>query len=123
MLADFNFYKTRYNGLIITDANIYEHFGERAGDELALYSNKAVFSNNNEEAQNALKRCACRIADILYSQYNTQKDGKNILSESVAGYYSATYGDVTNEQIKHQINSAIKLYIGRYLVGARKVAW
>jgi hypothetical protein len=32
----------------------------------------------------------------LFSQYNTQKDGKNILSESVAGYYSATYGDVTS---------------------------
>lgn len=122
MLADFNYYKTKYNGIVISDANIYEHFGERASDELALYSNRAVFKDD-AEAENALKRCACRVADILFSQYSSQKDGKKILSESIAGYYSASYGDITNDEIKRQINTAVKLYLGRFILGTKKVMW
>ena len=124
MLADYNFYHTTYKGLVFTDATSYEYYGERASDELALYSNKRVFSED-QTAQSQLKKCACRIADILYSSSNGGKTLKNgaISSESVVGYYSVSYGTVTSEQVQNQINTAIRLYIGRYVLGSKPVMW
>lgn len=123
MLANYEFYKNKYKGIVIADANSYEYFGERASDELALYSSKNIFSED-EVASEQLKRCACRIADILYSTSNGGKSiGKSITSESVAGYYSVSYAQATESQIKLQINIAIKLYIGRYILGNKKVIW
>ena len=121
MLADYDFYKTTYKGIVFADANSYEYFGERAGEELALYSSKTIFQESGE-ASLQLKRCACRVADILYSSSNGGK-GKPITSESVAGYYSVSYSQVTNDEIKRQINTAIKLYIGKYILGSKKVLW
>ena len=122
MLADYDFYKNTYKGIVFADANSYEYFGERAGEELALYSSKSIFSED-ENASNQLKRCACRIADILYSSTGGNKNGKQVTSESVAGYYSVSYAQVTDSQIKAQINTAIKLYIGKYILGSKKVLW
>ena len=121
MLADYDFYKNTYKGIVFADANSYEYFGERASEELALFSSKSIFQENGE-ASLQLKRCACRIADILYSSTNGGK-GKSVASESVAGYYSVSYSQVTNEQIKAQINTAIKIYIGKYILGSKKVLW
>lgn len=122
MLADYDFYKNTYKGIVFADANSYEYFGERAGEELALYSSREVFKDN--EASLQLKRCACRIADILYSSTNGGKSiGKSITSESVAGYYSVSYAQATDSQIKAQINTAIKLYIGKYILGSKRVLW
>ena len=123
MLADYDFYKNTYKGIVFADANSYEYFGERAGEELALYSSRSIF-NEDVTAKEQLKRCACRIADILYSSTNGGKSiGKNVSSESVAGYYSVSYATATNEEIKRQINTAIKLYIGKYILGSKKVLW
>lgn len=116
MLADYDFYKNVYKGIVIADANSYEYFGERAGDELALYS----YLENNTDMQ----KCACAIADILYSTSSGGKAiGKNVTSESIAGYYSVSYGSVTQAEIKSQINSAIKKYLGKYVCGAKRVMW
>lgn len=123
MLADYDFYKDEYKGIVITDANSYGYFGERASDELALYSNRQVF-NEDVNAKEQLKKCACRIADILYSTTNGGKAiGKSITSESVAGYYSVSYAQDSNSQVKGQINTAIKLYIGKYILGVKRVLW
>ena len=123
MLANYEFYKNKYKGIVIADANSYEYFGERASDELALYSSKNIFSED-EVASEQLKRCACRIAEIFYSTSNGGKSiGKSITSESVAGYYSVSYAQATDTQIKSQINTAIKLYIGKYIIGVKKVLW
>lgn len=123
MLADYTFYQNEYKGIVFADANSYEYFGERAGEELALYSCLSIFSEDIT-AKNLLKRCACRIADILYSSTNAGKTiDKNIASESVAGYYSVSYATVTNEQTKSQIRTAINLYIGRYIIGSKRVLW
>lgn len=123
MLADYDFYKKTYKGIVFADANSYEYFGERAGEELALFSSRSIF-NEDITAKEQLKRCACRIADILYASTNGGKSiGKNVSSESVAGYYSVSYSQATESQIKGQINTAIKLYIGKYLLGSKKVLW
>lgn len=123
MLADFDFYRREYKGIVIADANSYGYFGERASDELALYSQYAIFSDD-VTAKQQLKRCACRIADILYSSTNGGKTiGKSVTSESVAGYYSVSYSAPTNAQIQGQINTAIKLFIGKYILGNKKVLW
>lgn len=123
MLADYDFYKNTYKGIVFADANSYEYFGERAGEELALFSSRSIF-NEDITAKEQLKRCACRIADILYASTNGGKSiGKNVSSESVAGYYSVSYSQATESQIKGQINTAIKLYIGRYILGSKKVLW
>ena len=123
MLADYDFYKNEYKGIVITDANSYGYFGERASDELALYSSRSIF-NEDVTAKQQLKKCACRIADILYSTTNGGKSiGKSITSESVAGYYSVSYAQATESQIKAQINTAIELYIGKYILGVKRVLW
>lgn len=122
LVADYDFYKNEYKGIVIADANSYAYFGERASDELALFSQRKVF-DDDETAQNQLKRCACRIADILYASTNGKGVNKNITSESIAGYYNVSYGQVDLKQVQGQINSAITLYIGKYLIGSKKVMW
>ena len=119
MLADFLFYKNEYKGIVIEDANSYDFFAERASDELALFSDRKIF--DDEKARCQLKKCACRIADILYSSTNGKGVNKSISSESVAGYYSVTYSAVDEKQVRSQINTAINLYIGRYLMSAKSV--
>lgn len=122
MLADYNFYVNEYKGIVIADANSYGYFGERASDELALFSNREIFETD-ETAKTQLKKCACRIADIMYASTNGKGVSKNITSESVAGYYSVSYSQVDTKQIQGQINTAINLYIGRYLLGSKRVIW
>ena len=123
MLADYDFYKSTYKGIVFADANSYGYFGERASDELALYSNRQIFAKD-DTANEQLKKCACRIADILYSTTNKGKmDGKTVTSESIAGYYSVSYATATDAQIRSQINTAIKLYIGTYILGSKPVMW
>lgn len=123
MLADYDFYKNTYKGIVFADADSYEYFGERASEELALYSSRSVF-NEDVTAKEQLKRCACRIADILYSSTNGGKSiGKSVTSESVAGYYSVSYAQTNDSQVNGQINTAIKLYIGKYILGVKSVLW
>lgn len=117
--ADFDFYRNDDHGILIKNYEDYAYFAERAGDELAPFANRIP---EDEEAQTALKRCSCRIADILYGDWKQSKNGvSKISSESVSGYYSVSYATPTYGQIRIQINSAITLYIGRYVLGARKV--
>ena len=117
--ADFEYYQNDYHGILITSADDYAYFAERAGDELAPFANRVP---DTEEGQTGLKRCACRIADILYGDWKQSKNGvSKINSESVSGYYSVSYATPTYGQIRLQINSAIALFIGRYVLGARKV--
>lgn len=116
MLADYDFYKNTYKGIVIADANSYEYFGERASDELAPF----LFIEDTE----ALQKCACSIADILYSTSSAGKAiGKSITSESVAGYYSVSYAAMSQAEIKSQINSAIRKYLSKYICGAKRVMW
>lgn len=117
--ADYMFYVNEYKGILISSADDYAYFAERAGDELAPFANRVP---DTEEAQTALKRCACRIADILYGDWKQSKNGvSKISSESVSGYYSVSYATPTYGQVRLQINSAIALYLGRYVLGARRV--
>ena len=117
--ADFDYYQNAYHGILITSANDYASFAERAGDELAPFANRVPAT---DDGQTALKRCACRIADILYGDWKQSKNGvSKISSESVSGYYSVSYATPTYGQIRLQINSAIALYLGRYVLGARQV--
>lgn len=120
MIADFEFYKNNFKGIIITTDKDYEPFAERAGDELARYVGRI---SDTDEAQTALKRCACRIADILYGDFKLSKYGSasgKISSESVSGYYSVTYGNTSGNEalklLKYQINTAIALYLGKWLL-------
>ena len=117
--ADFDYYQNAYHGILITSADDYAYFAERAGDELAPFANRVP---TTDDGQTALKRCACRIADILYGDWKQSKNGASkINSESVSGYYSVSYATPTYGQIRLQVNNAIALYIGRYVLGARQV--
>lgn len=122
MLADYGFYKNTYKGIVFADATSYEFYGERASDELAPYSNRAVFTSD-EAAATQLKKCACRIADILFSATSGNAQGKAVSSENIVGYYSATYAVKTDAQVRSEISAAIKLYLGAYILGARRVLW
>ena len=122
MLADYNFYHGTYKGIVFSDATSYEYYGERASDELAPYSNMAVFTTD-ETAATQLKKCACRIADIMFSAMNGGKQGKAVQSENIVGYYSATYAVKTDAQVRSEVSAAIKTYLGAYILGARRVIW
>lgn len=122
MLADYNYYKNTYKGIVFSDATSYEFYGERASDELAPYSDKAVFTTD-EKAASQLKKCACKIADILFSATSGNAQGNAVASENIVGYYSATYAVKTDAQVRSEVSAAIKLYLGAYILGARRVAW
>lgn len=118
--ADFDFYQNEYKGIIITDGGKYGYFSERAGDELAPFVK--MIPQDDGEAQSALKKCACAIADILYGDFNQSKNGfARINSESVNGYYSVSYSAVDDVTLKKKINANIVKYIGAYITCARKV--
>lgn len=119
MIADYNFYKNEYKGIVFADAKSYEYYGERASDKLALYSTR--FTDGDRLI--ALQKCACKIAEILVSQTNGGKQGKNVTSESIAGYYSVSYQNKTDAEINASINGAIREYLGGYLLGSKKVMW
>ena len=116
--ADFDFYQNEYKGILVKNSGEYAYFAERAGDELALFANRVP---NTDEAQMALKKCSCKITDIFYGDYKSSKNGQKISSESVSGYYSVSYTVNDNAQIRRMVNSAIALYIGKYVLGARLV--
>lgn len=125
MIADFEYYKNEFHGIIIPSEEEYNYFAERAGDELALYVNRLP---NTDDAKIALKRCACRVADIIYGDFKLSKYGSQnarISSESVSGYYSVSFSTMGGTEairaLKRQINTAITLYLGKYILGARKV--
>lgn len=123
--ADFDYYKKSFHGIIIEKESEYGYFAEGAGDELASFAPRVP---KTEDAQTALKRCACRIADILYGDFKLSKYGSSqgkITSESVSGYYSVSYGSKESvngvSATRQAVNTAITLYLGRYILGARKV--
>ena len=127
MTADFEFYRDTFKGITIASEEEYGYAAERASDELAPY---VAFIPNTAEAQRALKKCACKIADIVYGNYKTSKFGEaggKIASESVSGYYSVSYGVATGAEAlrayQAQINAALSLYLGRYLNRPAKVAY
>lgn len=110
--ADWTFYRDVYLGIIIESAEAYGYFAERASDELARYA-KCV--PQTEEAQTALKKSNCAIADILYNDFSASKHGQRIASESVSGYYTVSYTVNDSTAIKKAISQAINKYLGVYL--------
>lgn len=123
--ADFDYYKNEFHGIVIQSAEDYGYFAEMAGDELAIFANRIP---NTDEAQTALKRCACRVADIVYGDFKSTKfgvGGGKLTSESVSGYYSASYNHENSangtSQMRRQINTAVALLLGKWVLGARKV--
>lgn len=125
MIADFDFYKNTYKGIRFTTKDEYEYFAERAGDELAPFEKHPKLQTS--EAQNALRKCACAVADILYGYDKLSKygvDGGKINSESVSGYYSVSYGgDSGSNGVSakaKEINRAIAKYLGKYILTPQK---
>ena len=125
MIADYEYYKTEYHGIVIQSAEQYDFLAGLAGDELANFVSRIP---NTEEAQKALKRCACRCADIFYQQYASSgwgKSGGKLASESVNGYYSVSYAfdsaDSSALSTRRALNAAIALYLGKWVLGARPV--
>lgn len=118
MIADWAFYQNNYHGIIIASETDYGYFAERASDELAPYADSIPQVG---DAEVVLKKCACRIADILYGGFKSSKNGQAINSESVSGYYSVSYSANDAETINKNINNAIRTYIGKYLVRPIKV--
>lgn len=111
--ASYEFYKNDYLGIVIDSETEYAYFAERAGDELARY---AKCLPNTEDAQTALKKCSCRIADIYYNDFKASKYGQKITSESVSGYYSVSYSANDIATINKLINNAISTYLGAYIM-------
>lgn len=119
MIADYNFYIENYRGRSLIEPKIFSFFSERASDELSRFE-KVV--GKTENAQIALKKCCCAIADLLYSVDN-QKDenGKVVTSESVNGYYTASYNVVSEADVRNEIRLTINKYLSPYVIRGVKV--
>lgn len=120
--ADWDFYKNIYKGIIITSDGDYAYFAERAGDTLARFACKIP---DTDEGQLALKKCACAIADILFGDYKSSKNGtQKQNSESVSGYYSVSYATPTASELNVLIYDKIRTYLGKWVCRAtRLVRW
>lgn len=110
MIADYAYYNQSFHGTLIPQAE-YTYFAERASDRLARYQ---PFLPSSDGAQNALKKCACAISEILYNNVKGSKDGKQIASESVNGYYSVSFSTQDETALKSKINDVISDYLSVY---------
>lgn len=110
-LADWNYYHDEYKGIVIASQTEFSYFIERAGDELALFKSKLVVS---ADSLIAFKRCSCRIADILFYDFKSSKYGQKVTSESVSGYYTASFSVVDEAGVRKKIDNAIMLYLSRF---------
>ena len=119
MIADYAFYTGTYLGDTIP-SDKYNFFGERASDKLARYE---AIMPKTESAQTTLKKCACAIADILYENKQSTKNGQGVSSESVQGYYTVSYSVVDEETLKKKINNVIGDYLGGYITRVVRVVY
>ncbi len=102
--ADYNFYVNEFCGKAIKSEDEFNFYAGVGADYISAYTADKATSDNNK-----VKRCNCRIADIL--QYNNQSlDGKQKASEKV-GDISVTYENATKGAVEKQIDNAIKLYL------------
>lgn len=120
LYADYQYYTDTFLGKAIQSEDDFNYLSGLAVDEMISYPAVRILDTSVEEVSTALKRCQCRIADIIQDGY--RKEG--ISSESVNGYYNVSYSVLTNEQVKAQITTAIKLYLGRYIFKSVKaIVW
>lgn len=117
-IADFDYYRNEYKGIVITSDVDYSLQAERAGDELAPFLSKIP---NTDEGQTALKCCACAIADVLYGDMKSSRNGVKINSESVSGYYSVSYASPSYGMTRIRINNLLAIYLGKWILGSKKV--
>lgn len=114
MIANYTYYTGVYRGIVISSETAYTYYAERATDELNAYPIGLVTD------QDALKKCQCRIADILSDAAKKM----NVSGENVNGYYTVNYSVLTDEQVRKQIANAVALYIGRFIqFGSRKIVF
>ena len=115
MIATYEYYTTTFYGTTIPQAE-YNYFAERASDRIARYQ---PILPSSDGAQEALKKCACAISEVLYNNAKGSKFGKQIASESVNGYYSVSYSTESETALKSKINAIIRDYLGAYLTNMK----
>lgn len=106
--ADFGYYTNNYKGKAIASQEDFDYYAELAKDYIDIYTNGRATEFNEQ-----VKRCNCRIADIL--RYNNGSlSEKEKASESIGGY-SVSYANASSGkdevQVGNQIRGAIILYL------------
>lgn len=117
MYADYQYYTDVFLGKAIQSEDDFNYLSGLACDEMNSYPTVQKLDVNVEAISTALKRCQCRVADIIQDGY--RKAG--ISSESVNGYYNVSYAVLTDDQVKVQIANAIKLYLGKYIFKSTRI--
>lgn len=65
--ADFEYYQNSYKGILITSADYYAYFAERAGDELAPFATRVPVEDTI--SIHAPARGATKLGHKLYQLY------------------------------------------------------
>lgn len=113
-MAEYTYYKNQYYGGTVP-AESWNYFAARAQEQI-----DAFLAGRRVDDTDALDKCQCRIAEILYNA--SKKEG--VTSESVNGYYTVSYSVLSNDEVKRQIANAFKTYLWRYaIVGARCIIY
>lgn len=111
MYANYEYYQNEYHGSAVPPAE-FDYYAGLAGD----YIDHATVGRATSE-QTQVKRCACRIAELLYQNKaaasGNQADAQKT-SEKV-GDYSVSYAvqPLTAEQLDAKIKGEIYRYLAR----------
>ena len=113
MFANYEFYQQEYHGTAIGSASSYSYYGGLAAE----YIEQATFGraiSANENNLKKIKKCECRLADILAANHeNGNENEREVKSESVGGW-SRTFAENqrSDEALAAKISDTIRLYLG-----------
>lgn len=100
MFADFEYYENEFKGTKIKDADEYTYLGQEASRYIKQYT---------EDVDDNSKACECAIVEYLQG---SKKQG-NMTSESIPNFYSASWSANDKATRMSEINSILKLYLGK----------
>lgn len=112
--TDYDFYRTHYAGNAIP-IDVFAEFSMRASERIACdtraRATQILQSEANAELKEAISRCTCAIADILYAQHSRAKATQNGLASESLGNWSRTYRADDKFAVNLLIHTAEKLYL------------
>jgi hypothetical protein len=104
--ADYNFYINSYFGKAIESEQDFKFYASVGAEYISASTlGKATIDNLQ------VKKCNCRVADILHYNHGAGAMDKKIKQSENVGSWNITYDNSTNEEVERQISNAIRLYL------------
>ena len=107
--VDYNYYTTTYKGTAIALETDFDYYAEQG----LLYIDQQIMGDIPEN-NDSIKKCICRLADLLYIN-KVNKNLEEVKSSEKIGEYSVSYAVKTLSvaEISNEVNNIIHLYLGK----------